>query len=177
MNKTIPLKSGHKYTIYTIHTASRKPRKREVTFLSSMEEYRYSKITKGTRIGRFYPRGSSTSLTLVIDIEGDLIVAGWGQPDVVQCDPDQLVIEGGFGVPFSLSLQNWNPKFSQYKSLYFLDPTVDTVPTQVFPVQETPKVSIEDFTSLFEHIEATPTPEGDALVLSLPKEHRLKASK
>lgn len=170
MIKEIPLKSGRKYTIYTIHTSSRKPRKREVTFLSSKDEYRYSKLTKGTRIGRFYPRGSSTSLTLVIDIEGDLIVAGWDHSDVVQCDPNQLVIEGGFGVPFSLSLQNWNPNFSQCKSLYFLDPTVDTVPTQVFPVQDSPKVTIEEFTRLFEYVEATPTPNGDALVLSLPRE-------
>ena len=177
MNKKIPLKSGHKYTIYTIHTASRKPRKREVTFLSSKDEYRYSKLTKGTRIGRYFPKNSAAALTLVIDIEGDLIVAGWGHPDVVQCDPDQLVLEGGFGVPFSLSLQNWNPNFSQYKSLYFLDPTVDTVPTQVFPVQETPKVTIEEFISIFEHVVGTPTSKGDALVLSLPKEHRLKTGK
>ena len=174
MIKEIPLKSGRKYTIYTIHTASRKPRKREVTFLSSKDEYRYSKVTKGTRIGRYFPKNSAAALTLVIDIEGDLIVAGWDHPDVVQCDPEQLVIEGGFGVPFSLSLQNWNPNFSQCKSLYFLDPTVDTVPTQVFPVQETPKVSIEEFTSLFEHIEATPTPKGDALVLSLPQDFQME---
>ena len=137
MMKQIPLKSGSKYTIYTLDAASRKPRKREITFLSSKDEYRYSKITKGTRIGRYFPKNSAAALTLVIDLEGDLIVAGWDQPDVVQKGPNKLVIDGGFGVPFSLILLNWNPNFVQYKSLYFFDEIRDTEPSQVFPVQET----------------------------------------
>ncbi len=136
MMKQIPLKSGHKYTIYTLDAATRKPRKREIIFLASKDEYRYSKITKGTRIGRYFPKNSAAALTLVIDLEGDLIVAGWDHPDVVDKGPNKLVIEGGFGVPFSLSLQNWNPNFSQYKSLYFFDAIRDAEPSQVFPIQD-----------------------------------------
>ena len=37
-----------------------------------------------------------------------------------------------------------------------------------------PSVSLEDFANILKDVVATPTPEGDAVILSLPKKYQLK---
>ena len=148
MTKTIPLKSGSKYTIYTLNTANRKPWKREITYLAVTEPYKHFKAHRGTRIGRCYSRGSSVSLALISDLDEDIIIEGWNHADVISSDANKLIIEGGFGVGFSLSLQNLNRNYSDYKSLYFLDTSKDSEPTQVFPLQN--KAMIKDMKAISE---------------------------
>ena len=130
MIEQIPLRTGHKYTIYSSFPY---PRKREVIFTKRIPEYLKSEAGKRVAIGH-YRSAAQMELLLYIEPSSDLIVPGWNHPNLASIQDNQVIFEGGFGEGFSLTLQNLNPNFTAYKTLFFLDGARDFEPTQLFPV-------------------------------------------